>query len=360
MPRPGLNIPIVTALDEAGNLIESDQRRIVDHTIQHGRGAESLFICGTTGEFNRLTNPQRQRLLEVATIETRRVNAELNSGTAPVEAWLGVTAETKAKTLENLQLAKELKADMAVIAPLAIADLAHEEIVEFFESDVAKIVGSGEGLPIGLYENPDIAADPEVMDLLPLSVIDKLRRLPFVTCLKASASREVSREYLKAFTPTGTDTDFPFYFGNAPLIFDAEAIQREAGLTTTSVMAAGVVSGTANLFPAEWRQAWQWVVAEDHERSTALWHSFADFIDSTNFRNGSGVTSKLIAGIKQGLYSQGVISSPHVAKGTPALSADEADKVTRNLDRVLSELQSKVHPQYHSIFESNGQKAFRS
>jgi dihydrodipicolinate synthase/N-acetylneuraminate lyase len=360
MPRTGLNIPIVTALDEAGNLIESDQRRIVNHTIQHGRGAESLFICGTTGEFNRLTNPQRQQLMEVATDETRRVNAELKTGIFAVEAWLGVTAETKAKTLENLRLAKELKADMAVIAPLAITDLAHDEIVEFFEGDISKTVGSTDALPIGLYENPDIAADPEVLDLLPLSIINKLRRLPIVVCLKASTSREASREYLKAFAPTGEKADFPLYFGNAPLIFDAEAIQREAGLTTSKVLVAGVVSGTANLFPTEWRQAWQWIIADDRDRSAALWNSFADFIASTDFRSESGVTSKLIAGIKQGLHSQGVISSPHVARGTPALTADEAEKVTENLDKVLSELQSKVHPKYLSVFESNGQMAFRS
>jgi dihydrodipicolinate synthase/N-acetylneuraminate lyase len=360
MPRTGLNIPIVTALNEAGNLIEADQRRIVNHTIQHGRGAESLFICGTTGEFNRLTNPQRQRLMEVATDETRRVNAELTTGTIPVEAWLGVTAETKAKTLENLQLAKELKADMAVIAPLAITDLAHDEVVEFFEGDVANTVGSNGTLPIGLYENPDIAADPEVLGLLPISTINKLRRLPIVACLKASTSREASREYLRAFTPTGENADFPLYFGNAPLIFDTEAIQREAGLTASRVLVAGVVSGTANLFPTEWRQAWQWVVADDRDRSAALWHSFADFIDSTDFPSESGVTSKLIAGIKQGLYSQGVISSPHVAKGTPALTEDEAEKVTENLDKVLSELRSKLHPKYLSVFESKGQMAFRS
>jgi dihydrodipicolinate synthase/N-acetylneuraminate lyase len=349
MPRTGLNIPIVTAFDESGNIIESDQRRIVRHTIHQGRGADSLFICGTTGEFNRMTNKQRQRLLEIGVEETRRT--VLTEGTLPVEAWVGVTAETKAETLENLRLAVQLKADMAVIAPVAISDLAPEEIIEFFEREVSKLVGNGDSMPIGLYENPDIAAMPGGVSLLPLTVIDRLRRLPFVACLKASTSRDVLKDYMKAFAFSGTPADFPLYFGNAPLTFEIDEMQLEAGIDVKTSAVAGVVSGTANLFPAEWREAWYSVINGEKEKSAAYRGVFADFENLTVFGSGQESVSKLIAGIKQAMYSEGIISSPCVAPGTPALTADEAKQLNEGLARVMSDLRTKINPQYFSANE---------
>lgn len=353
MPSTGLNIPIVTAFDDAGNIIESDQRRIVRHTIDRGRGAESLFICGTTGEFNRISNQQRQQLLEIGVEETRRVNSLLPEAARRVEAWAGITAETKAETLENLRLAAQLKADMAVIAPLAIADLAPGEIIEFFERDVAELVGEGDSLPIGLYENPDIAAAPGAMALLPLTFIDKLRRLPFIACLKASTTREVLQDYMKAFAASGNSEDFPLYFGNAPLIFEMEEMRRAAGVDYRKSAVAGVVSGTANLFPSEWRQAWHSVIYGEKEKSAAYRDAFARFEKLTVFGSGQESVGKLIAGIKQAMYSEGIISSPCVARGTPALTANEAKQLTDGLKDVLSELRAKVNPQYASAGETS-------
>lgn len=357
MPRTGLNIPIITAFDDAGSIIESDQRRIIRHTIHHGRGADSLFICGTTGEFNRITNEQRQQLLKIGVEETRRANLLLTERSVPVEAWVGITAETKAETLENLELAVQLKADMAVIAPVAISDLAPGEIIEFFERDVAKLVGDGESLPIGLYENPDIAAAPDVMALLPLTFIDRLRHLPFVACLKASTTREVLQDYMKAFASNGKSEDFPLYFGNASLIFKMDEMQREAGVDSQKTAAAGVVSGTANLFPSEWRQAWYSVINGEKEKSAAYRDAFSNFEKLTVFGSEQGSVSKLIAGIKQAMYSEGIISSPCVAQGTPALTADEAKQLTDGLARVLSELRAKVNPQYSSASEARSSEA---
>jgi dihydrodipicolinate synthase/N-acetylneuraminate lyase len=357
MVRTGLNIPIVTALDQAGEIVESDQRRIINHTIQNGRGADSLFICGTTGEFNRITNKQRQKLLEIGVRETRHANSSLKEDAIPVEAWVGVTAETKAKTLENLELAAELEADMAVIAPLAIADLAPAEVFEFFENEVAKISRSQKFLPIALYENPDIVAHADEMILLPLSCINALRQLPSVVCLKASTTREVLLGYMKAFATSDESEMFPLYFGNAPLIFEMDEMQREAGIDSQQSPVAGVVSGTANLFPSEWRQVWSAAVNGEKEKSAAYRQAFADFEKLTAFGSPQGKVSKLIAGIKQAMYSEGIIDSPYVAQGTPALTADEAKQLTDGLAPVLSELRTKVNPQYFSANETRGHNA---
>ncbi|MEJ7711240.1 MAG: dihydrodipicolinate synthase family protein [Pyrinomonadaceae bacterium] len=128
MKRTGLSVPIITVLDDAGDIIEADQRQVIRYAIQDGRGANSLFLSGTTGEFDKLSKRQRQRIIEIGCEETRIINARLPPRCERVEAWAGVTAPTKAETLENLALAVELRADMAVIAPMAIKDLALREI----------------------------------------------------------------------------------------------------------------------------------------------------------------------------------------------------------------------------------------
>ena len=341
-------MPLVTALDDAGNIIEADQRRIIRHTIQNGFGADSIFLAGTTGEFNRLTNEQRQQLFKIGIEETRLINAELSGAVVPVEAWVGVTAETKAETIANIEYARALGSDMAVIAPLTITDLAPDEIVDFFEREIAKAVGAENPLPISLYDNPDIAAAPDVMGNMPVELVENLRRLPFVVCLKASTTRAVLQNYLNAFSGEDGKPAFDIYFGNAPLMFEIDEMRREAGMKTHQV--AGVVSGTANLFPREWQQAWQAVLSGDRELSAAYSAAFAEFERLTFSANGQYVTSKMMSGIKQGLFYQGIISSPVVGKGTPALTQDEAEKLNEGLEKVFEKLRRTVNPQSLSMY----------
>jgi len=341
-------VPLVTALDEAGNIIEADQRRIIRHTVQNGLGADSIFLAGTTGEFNRLTNDQRQQLFKIGIEETRLISAELSDAVLPVEAWVGVTAETKAETLANIEYARDLGSEMAVIAPLTINDLAPGEIVGFFENEIAGIVGTDNPLPISLYDNPDIAAAPDVMKNMPVELVENLRRLPFVVCLKASTTREVLQNYLNAFSGEDGKPAFDIYFGNAPLMFEIDEMRREAGMKAHQV--AGVVSGTANLFPREWQQAWQAVLSGDRELSNAYRDAFAEFERLTLSENGQYVTSKMMAGIKQGLFYQGIISSPNVGKGTPSLTPDEAEKLNEGLEKVFEKLRRTVNPQSLSMY----------
>lgn len=351
MPRTGLNIPIVSALDEAGNLIESDQRRIVRHAIQQGRGADSLFICGTTGEYNRLNFQQRRRLLEIGIEETRLVNSLLPKDAVLIEAWAGITAPTRAETLESLELAAQLKAEMAVIAPYAISDLPSSEIVGFFTNEIAERINSNESLVIGLYDNPDIAATQNAGKNLSDELIAELKKLPFVACLKASVNRTAFRNYVKHFA-RGTDNDFTLYAGNAGLIFEIGEIQHEAGLENSAVAIAGVVSGTANVFPREWQQAWRAVVKHDTKKVSVFSELLTEFESLTGFPGENGYSSKLIGGIKQAMFHLGIINSPCVAPGTPALTKIEAQQLNENLDNLLSETRAEFEPEYLSVYEN--------
>lgn len=335
-PRKGLNIPIVTALDETGNLIEADQRKIIRYAIQQGKGADSLFICGTTGEYNRLDQSQRRDLLEIGVKEIRQANQTLPEGSAPVEAWVGITAPTKFATLELLESAIDLKAELAVIAPFAINDLKSAEIVEFFRREIAPRLAHDDSLAVGLYDNPDIAAAHNAGLNLPTELIAALGQMPFVAGLKASATRQAFGNYVKSFAG-GADKSFTLYAGNANLIFEIDEIQRENGIENDKVAIAGVVSGTANVFPREWKEAWEAVVARDTEKITFYQKLFNDFTALTGFSGINGYSSKLIGGIKQAMFHLDIIGSPAVAPGTPSLTAAEVQLLNEGLDKLLSE-----------------------
>ena len=121
-PRKGLSVPVITVVDEAGALIEADQRALVRYVIQDGYGADVVFAAGTTGEWDRLHNRVRQRVIQVCAEEVTKANAQLRLGRAErdVELWAGITAPSPEETLENLEVAVEAGAAAAVLAPLSI------------------------------------------------------------------------------------------------------------------------------------------------------------------------------------------------------------------------------------------------
>jgi len=45
-PAQGLSVPVITVVDEAGALIEADQRALVRYVIQDGYGADVVFAAG--------------------------------------------------------------------------------------------------------------------------------------------------------------------------------------------------------------------------------------------------------------------------------------------------------------------------
>ncbi|MCI0663437.1 MAG: hypothetical protein L0220_20420, partial [Acidobacteria bacterium] len=200
--KRGLNIPVITVLDDLGRVIVDEQRRVFRHIVQDGYGADVIFGVGTTGEWNRITNSERQCLMEVEVDEVHQINQELyasgNDSFNPqskVEAWVGVNGRTRAEILSNLDAAIQLGADAAVIAPLAIEDLGDTEIVRFFQRDITDLVeASKRELPVLLYDNAEISA-PGRAPHIRTRIVKHLSRLPWIRGIKVSASRRVLGNY---------------------------------------------------------------------------------------------------------------------------------------------------------------------
>ncbi len=344
-PRRGLSVPVLTLLDADGELRETDQRRLTRYLIQSGRGADIVFANGTTGEWAALRPSTRERLLQVVIEEVRKANARLEpAGHRPVEAWAGVTARTARDTLETLELALELGADAAVLAPLAIRDL--DDPVRFVRRDVADLLDLRERrIPLCLYDNADIARGHD--RVLRTRWVKQLSRLDFVRGLKVSAPPRRLGHYTKAARQFRDLGPFGIYVGNASYIL--EMMRPRTGVWGTIVehwyrfrlrdlLPAGVVAGPANLLPREWQRAWQVACAGDVERMEEMKRLFGSFRQACTFPAGR----KTIAALKRGLLRIGVVGSDRVAEGTVALTSEEAGRFDAAFEAVRAETRATL------------------
>ncbi|MDX1648399.1 MAG: dihydrodipicolinate synthase family protein [Myxococcota bacterium] len=337
-PKPGLSVPVVSVLDEGGALLEEDQRAVVRFVIQEGFGADVVFAAGTTGEWDRIGPAAQRAVVQIASEEVAKANAALGAGDAArVECWAGVTAHSPEDTLENLDFAIAQDVDAAVLAPLSVRGLA--DPVRFVMRDVADLLDArAHRIPVYLYDNADIAADPRIPHIRTRQV-KALSRLDFVRGIKVSAPLPVLGNYTRAARGFRERGEFGIYVGNAMLIFDifrprhglwgaiAEHWQRRR---MRGGLPIGVVAGPANALPREWARAWQVCRAGDEERMEGVRRVLEAFRDATRVAAGK----RTVACLKRALLRQGVIACDAVAEGTPALLRHDAERFDALFDGV--------------------------
>lgn len=323
-PCPGLSVPVVSIFDAGGELVEDEQRALVRFVIQSGWGANVVFAAGTTGEWDRVENRVRQRVIQICAEEVAKSNAQLgpDQGRA-VEAWAGVTAHTAQETLENLEFAIAQGSDAAVLAPLAIQGV--RDPVRFVARDVADLLDlQSRRIPVYLYDNAEIAADPKLPHLRTREV-EALSRLDFVRGIKVTAQRRLLTDYTRAAASFRERGEFGIYVGDAMLVFDlfhppagwlGVAAGRWQRQRLRGQLPIGVVAGPANALPREWARGWQVSRAGDAERMDQV----REVLEAFQTQVAAAGRRHLIACIKQALRSLGVIVNASVAPGTPALS----------------------------------------
>lgn len=346
---------MLTILDEEGSLLEEDQRALVRHVVQDGAGADIIFSAGTTGEWDRIDNETRQAVIRVCAEEVAKLNLQLAvGGTSGVESWAGVTAPTARDTLANLEFAIECGVDAAVLAPLSIEGV--DDPVRFMLRDVADLLDRhSRRIPIFLYDNADIAIDPKIPHIRTRQV-KAMSRLDFVRGIKVSASNKVLGNYTRAAKSFKDRGEFGIYIGNAKLIFDIyrpysglsgviaehwDRWRRSGGLPV------GVVAGPANAMPREWAWAWQVCRAGDEERMQKAQRVVEAFSQRTFAAGGK----RTLACLKRALYREGVISSPCVAPGTPALTSVDAERFDEAFEEVKALAAREIGAPWLTRFE---------
>jgi len=355
-PRGGLSIPALTIVDEEGRIVESDQRRLFRYLVQSGYGADILFALGTTGEWNRLAPPERERLIALALEERSAINEQLHRlGRPPVEVWVGVTGPTRAETLRTLERAVELGADAGVIAPLSIEDIG--DVVAFFHREVTPLFErKGRELPLLLYDNAEIAVHPRIPHMRTRDV-KRLSRLPYICGIKVTAPRQVLGHYTKAALHFNEKGAFGIYVGEAMLIFDLFRPTRGLlGKIRESwnlyllhhALPIGVVAGPANVFPREWQKAWRVCSAGDELLMARYRRLLGAFERLCTFEERGRPVLKLIAAMKYALVRDGIITSAHVAAGTPALTDAQKALFAERYARLKEQIRAETDPLWHS------------
>ena len=334
--RRGLSIPSITVLDESGKIIEEEQRKVFQYNAQEGRGADIIFGVGTTGEYNRISNDERQRLIHILSDEVKKINEVLlKQKKSPIEGWAGVTAETKSLTLENIECALNNRTDAVVIAPLSIGDL--DDVVSFFHRQISDLFeNKGRFVPVFLYDNKDIAVDPRRSHIKTFDV-KRLSRLPYVFGIKVSASRRVLGNYMRGASHYNDQGEFAIYIGNALLIFDVFHLKRSIWgqikeywnrFLTHDTFPIGVVAGPGNVLPREWKRAWHACYTGDEHLMASYRNIFKRFERLQVVREEGKTVDKALACFKHAMVIDGVITSDTVANGTPSLSEDEKLKLS--------------------------------
>jgi len=357
-PPKGLSIPVITVLDRNGRVIADEQRNVIRYAVQEGSGANIIFAAGTTGEWDKLDNRRRQLVASIAVEECHKI---ARTGTATVEAWVGITARSRVETLENLVHAIELNADAVVVAPLSIADVL--DPVDFVSREIGAVYEQhGHALPLFLYDNADIAAAGKAPHLHTRDV-KQMSRLGYVRGVKVTAGKTVLGNYTRAASHFKRHGEFGIYPGNAYLIFDLFQPRRGVGghlrhywnrYLTQDALPYGVVAGAANMMPREWQRAWQVCKKTDAllmRRYAAILEECRDACDFTRAGKPYRAT---IACYKAALSDIGVCSSDAVAPGTPTLTEIERREFIRRFRNIRRRAAATLEPEWLSEWAPRG------
>jgi len=204
---------LVTPFTDDGRNVEEERlRRLIEHLI--GLGVTGLVPCGTTGEFQNLSEQERRRVVEVAVDEA--------NSRVPVIAGTGASGTDQA--IEKTRHAKDVGADAAIIVTPYYHKPTNRGIYEHYRR-IAEAVD----IPIVLYNIPQATGIS-----LPWQLVEDLVEIPNIAGLKDSSGE--LRLILTVLEKVGER--LPIMCGHDEVIFPALA----AGCS-------GTISASSNIFP---------------------------------------------------------------------------------------------------------------
>lgn len=149
------------------------------------KGTDALVPCGTTGEGATLTADEHMSVIRIC-VEVARENGR----GVPVIAGCG-TNSTRT-TLENVQRAKEVGADAALVVTPYYNKPTQEGLFRHFEA-----VARDGGLPVVLYNVPSRTS----VDLLP-ETVGRLAKVPGIVAVKEASGNVVRVAEIRALSQT--------------------------------------------------------------------------------------------------------------------------------------------------------------
>ncbi len=140
----GVCVPMVTPMDDQGNLDLESAASLTNHLIE--RGVSALYPCGTTGEVKYLTPEERKAFAETV--------VKTAAGRVPVFVQVG--GETTAVTADLARHAYECGADGLGMLTPTYYPLTDEELLEYYITCTHVVP---EDFPVYLYGIPFLAVN---------------------------------------------------------------------------------------------------------------------------------------------------------------------------------------------------------
>lgn len=215
-PAEGLIVPVITPRSNK-DLDTTGLKKLANKLIDHG--VDGLFVLGTTGEFRYLSLKEKEAAIEtIAEANNRRV-----------ALLVGASSETLSETQEVIRCAETNDADAIALALL----YGHGSSVEKINSVLAH-----SHLPVVLYNNPAITDGENIA----IDTVGRLSENPRIIGIKDSSG---DPEYFNALLELAND-HFAVLQGREKII--RESLRKGA---------RGIVSGSANAFPGQFRDLLQ-------------------------------------------------------------------------------------------------------
>ncbi len=214
----GISVPLLTPLTPGMEPDEAGLRRLVGHVLSGG--VDSVFVMGTTGEFQYLSHDQQLACISVVVEEV--------AGRVPVLA--GVTGLSIEETVRNLTRLERLKPqpDAVVVAPLVYH--SNRKMPQHLQrlSEVSMF-------PILLYNNMAIVERRwKRKDMVP-ELIQRVSGRKKIIGLKDSSN---NMDYFRDLLRRCAGEQFVMFQAGEKLI-----------LKSMDCGACGAVAGTANVLP---------------------------------------------------------------------------------------------------------------
>ncbi|MBS5449750.1 MAG: 4-hydroxy-tetrahydrodipicolinate synthase [Coriobacteriia bacterium] len=207
---------IVTPFDDAGNVDFATFAELVE--FQFSNGADSLVVCGTTGESPCISTPDKLALFA----EAKRVAA----GRGSIIANVGGNC-----TAASIELAREAVA-LGVDGLLVVVPYYNKPSQEGMFQHFKAIADAAAPVPVIVYNIPGRV----VVDMEPSTLVRLANACPNIRAMKQAAVNPAHDRIMLA----GVPESFALYSGND----DRTLEMMEYG-------AVGVISTTSNVAPAE-------------------------------------------------------------------------------------------------------------
>jgi 4-hydroxy-tetrahydrodipicolinate synthase len=214
----GVYVAMVTPIDDGGNIIEDELRRVTDWLIK--QGVDGLFPLGSTGEYIHFSQKEKIKILELIIQETGK----------RIPVVPGATESCSDNCTEMVNIVRDLGCSAAVISPPYYFPSSQEMLISHYEA----VIEAVPNFPIVLYNIPFYSTQ------LDYQTVEKLSRYESIVAIKDSSGSMVDfLNYINRVEKAGGELNF--FTGREEMFFPALMVGADGCMTATAGLVPEIV-----------------------------------------------------------------------------------------------------------------------